>query len=620
MIIMFIAASGRAQLPESSVFLNRLDTTAVLGRIKLASQLHSHYPDSARTIAEEALKKCRQYNYPNGIRNALYELASNHYYNKNFRQSIERSKELITVSDKKLQPILVCRAYLIIGMSFEALEDYQNALEAYQQALSTEADAEHKSYVYNNISSVLFNIGQYDKAEYYLDKAFAISPSPSSILLYKKAYIYNLAKDIPNAIKFFDSAYTVAEKDDEKANILFRKILFLSESKSGAAALEHYNRYAPELMMDGKISPMNRAHLLLAAGSAYFSLTNYNLAKKHLLEAKELISHLGQPEKRKLLHSLSDLYYATHDYKQAYDLHKLVHQLQDSVKRGDILYKVNELETKYRTAQKDRNLAIEQALNSEHRKNKYRNELIGGALVATLLLITILLGSRYYLQKQKLKQLRAEKELEKLQATLQGEEKERLRLSHELHDGVNSSLAATTSYLQVMGHQNPQLTTQPPYIKVSQLLAATSSEIRAIAHNLAPHILISKGLFYAIEAFCHNLFPMNIQVDIQTIGKEHLLPKETALFVYRITQELLHNVHKHAQANQVLVWIEITDDDLTVQLADNGIGFSEKQQQVGIGLKNIKQKIASYSGTFVIKPRNEGGTFVQIIIPLQKTK
>jgi signal transduction histidine kinase len=611
----FYSRDSRGQMKEGAILFSNADTTLIQAQINQARLIHMRYPDSARNLLYQALQNSRNNNYGNGIRNAHYEMMAQHFNRGQFPECIDQAKLLIQNSSPARHQKVICEAYLCIGMAYEGLEQFQMALEHYQKALPFAEDSEHQVYVYNNISSVLFNIGQYSKAQKYIDKAFALTESPGSIMLSKKAYMCMMSNDIPNALLYFDSAYQVAATVDEKVNILFRKIIFLSEHKQEQHAVTQFEKFGPKHFENDSLSPNKKAELLLSGGIAYYSAGKYKLAMKYLLETRTQNRFLGQPEQRVLLHKLSDLYYATKDYKQAYDLHKLMHQLEDSVKANDVLFKVNELETKYRTAQKDKDLAEAHALNSEHKRELYRNGLLAGGLVAGLLLLSLLLGSRYYYQKQKNRQLWAEKTLEKMQASMEGEEKERTRLSHELHDGVNSSLAATISYLQVMAHEHPEIIQETPYKKVSQLLAATSSEIRAIAHNLAPHILISNGLFYAIEAFCHNLFPVNVQVEIQTVGKEHLLPRDIALFVYRITQELLHNVHKHAHAGKVSIMIHIKDLELELRISDNGIGISDPEERGGIGLLNIRKKVQSHRGSVHLSTNGIAGTSVRISLP-----
>src|SRR5690606_24861270 len=104
----------------------------------------------------------------------------------------------------------------------------------------------------------------------------------------------------------------------------------------------------------------------------------------------------------------------------------------------------------YRTAQKDAALAKQKALVAESHNQLYQSRLTSAILVAGLVILLLLVWLRYYYLQKKNYQLKTGQAIGRLEALLEGEERERTRLSQELHDGVNSSLAATTSFIQMM--------------------------------------------------------------------------------------------------------------------------------------------------------------------------
>lgn len=224
--------------------------------------------------------------------------------------------------------------------------------------------------------------------------------------------------------------------------------------------------------------------------------------------------------------------------------------------------------------------------------------------------------NRKQLQEEKIRNLEQEKNITELKGILRGEEKERKRLARELHDGIMGQLSAIKLSLSFLKKKYNILSSANDFNEVISNLDEAAKDLRNTAHNLMPAALSYHGLNAALQVFCNKINQnTGLQVHIYTYGE---LPKLDAYFelsIYRIIQELIQNIIKHAKATEALLQINFFDDQLTVTIEDNGSGFNiETINEVsGFGLTNIRERISAFHGTFTISSRNVNGTAIEIV-------
>ncbi|NOS57127.1 MAG: hypothetical protein HOP37_12845 [Cyclobacteriaceae bacterium] len=134
-----------------------------------------------------------------------------------------------------------------------------------------------------------------------------------------------------------------------------------------------------------------------------------------------------------------------------------------------------------------------------------------------------------------------------------------------------------------------------------------------------PEVLIRFGLSEALKSYCDHLAQSKIYtIDFQSINLTDRLQKNTEIFVYRIVQELLNNISKHAQATQVLVQLARQANELNITVEDNGIGMTSEEVNLstGAGWINIRSRVEYLKGELDIQSSPGRGTSVHIIIPL----
>ncbi|HET7899092.1 MAG TPA: histidine kinase, partial [Flavisolibacter sp.] len=267
---------------------------------------------------------------------------------------------------------------------------------------------------------------------------------------------------------------------------------------------------------------------------------------------------------------LAEANYNLGHYKTAYD------QLNQKLVFNDSILKVEnnrimaDMEFRYQTAQKENALSQSQ-LQLAHKdlqlqKNRQYMYYTLAALIVALL-IAILFYIRYHhrrrLHQKEIQSLQQQKEIQLLQALMQGEEKERSRIAKDLHDGVAGMLAAVKMHLST---DENEVRESKSYGKAMQLLNEATAEVRKTSHNLMPEVLLQHGLDKALRRYCNNVSSASLQVHYYFVGEEQRYVDSFELSVYRIVQELLNNIFKHSKATEASVQLSVQDSLLSISI------------------------------------------------------
>jgi signal transduction histidine kinase len=198
-----------------------------------------------------------------------------------------------------------------------------------------------------------------------------------------------------------------------------------------------------------------------------------------------------------------------------------------------------------------------------------------------------------------------------------GEEQERARLAKDLHDGLSGMLSGIKYSLQdmkgylIMTEENRQA-----FERSIDMLDSSIQEMRRVAHNMMPEVLVRYGLDAALKDYVGEINHTGIvKVIYQSMGMENKnIEKSSAIAIYRIVQELLNNVIKHAEATVVLVQLFSENGKLVVNVEDNGKGFDTKlcEEKGGMGWRNIRSRVDLLNGKIDLQSSADHGTAVSI--------
>ncbi|SFM62458.1 Signal transduction histidine kinase [Algoriella xinjiangensis] len=262
-----------------------------------------------------------------------------------------------------------------------------------------------------------------------------------------------------------------------------------------------------------------------------------------------------------------------------------------------------------------------QELNYKNKINKY--------YIVLIVFFVILLLFLFYFLKQRTKSMKQREELYNLElekerqnskistltALLDGQELERARLARDLHDGLGGLLSGTKIQLT---HLNDKINEQvkPDLDKSIHQLDGAVDELRRVAHNLMPDLLIKYGLEEALKEYAIRMSNDQLDVDVQFLSYTDSLNKETQLFVYRIIQELVNNAIKHANASQIIIQF-VEDSNYTITVEDDGKGFdiNDLKLNQSAGLHNIQSRVEFLKGTLNIHSEENLGTSIEFQFP-----
>lgn len=204
------------------------------------------------------------------------------------------------------------------------------------------------------------------------------------------------------------------------------------------------------------------------------------------------------------------------------------------------------------------------------------------------------------------------------------QEDERQRISQELHDGTSQTMVSILTYLRIL-HDKLTTKEQKDFLAgIRELISQTLDSIRALAVNLHPPLLKDLGLIVAIEKFLDMVqqTSTDIKIKFEYQGDFSKLPDMLALVCYRIIQEGITNIVKHAQATQATVKIIYTKTKIDLEIIDDGIGFNEETAQRAklnhhLGLRSMQKRIELLQGKFEIISKLNKGTIIKITIPIE---
>jgi two-component system, NarL family, sensor kinase len=481
--------------------------------------------------------------------------------------------------------------------------------------------------IYCNVSTLFGDIKEHAKQNEYAQKAVAAARKSGIAQKLFTAYMilansYIMQGDNLSAKKYMDSSKVYF---DELTNInsvdaIFSYYLINAQVFNRLNQLDssfYYFQKSFEVSKKYNYS-YGKAESQLQMGAIAIQQKKYTEAEKYLLtgiEEAKTINYFGMLDDG--YKYLSDVYAVTGRYKHAYEYHQKYKEANDSIVSLDSKKNVTELEKKYESEKKDKQIIVQQ---SQLQKRKILNYVLIGS-AAALLLLSLLTYRNYHqkkrIQQQRINELETQQQLTATEAVLKGEEQERTRLAKDLHDGLGGMLSGIKySFNTMKGNLVMTAENSQAFERSMDMLDSSIKEMRRVAHNMMPEALVRFGLDTALKDFCNDINQSGaLQVSYQSIGlKDIAIDQTAAITIYRIVQELINNTMKHAAAKNAVVQVTKANNQLSVTVEDDGTGFdtSVLKQSRGIGWSNIQNRVDFLKGNLDVQSEKEKGTSVHI--------
>jgi len=203
------------------------------------------------------------------------------------------------------------------------------------------------------------------------------------------------------------------------------------------------------------------------------------------------------------------------------------------------------------------------------------------------------------------------------QATIDGQEKERREIGKELHDNIGQQLTTTKLYLDLAKSTADNVTEEMVGLALRSV-SDVINEIRGISRSLMPPTLGDLGLIDSINDLIETLVrTQTLQIELAAKGfNENDLPENQKLMLFRIIQEQLNNIVKHACAKKVAITLANDTSSIFLQITDNGVGFDLSRVRKGLGLTNIRNRAELFGGKMEVITAEGKGCTLKVTVPL----
>ena len=638
--ILFSSLAASQEMPSSRTTL--IDTGQIFKKIDIATTLEFLNPDSALVLLEQALYESRVTGFDRGIAAALVLKGVANMARGEAKVALANYiLAMPYVAKCNEDKILVATLYTGIGFPYLKQGNYSLAATYYYKAqqIITENQLESTAIAGRlnmNLGNLWWALRRYDYTKRYFlrsEKIAAMNQDTAAMIaIYGNlGTLYYSLKDLPTSDSYMQKALRLAEiKHVVRAEqqLLANMGATLRQTGRAAAAIPYFEK-AIALTDDAHAHQHNlQSYYNLAF--AYYETGRYEKAKQLMLATIQKSEKLDMDKEHlgEAMQVMAGIYEKEANYKEANKwLNKYMAFIENTLAR-EADSSIHKLENDYRILEKNKLLVQNHLLLSERDLEiKNKNIWIGGICVGLILLTVALLvviylnKNRQHSNDMKIRSLQQEGELTYLKAMMEGEEKERMRLAMELHDGIGGMVAAAKMGLTAIKETNNYVHEMAPLEGVIRILNDTAAEIRHTAYNLMPDALIKNDLREALLLYCTDVnASARLEIDLQFHGQLENMSKSVTLILYRIAQELIQNIIKHAEATQAVIQIIQDAGRLNFIVEDNGIGFEQVGIDKGLGLQNLRFRVEALQGYISITSAKGEGTSVYIEFDLEKLK
>ena len=594
----------------------------------ISAELRLSDADSAANMAHTTLALAQKINYEYGIAVSNLCIALANSVKGNYRLTEEYANRALLIAQKLNNDSLKASGNLQLAVVYENNGDYANAIikallavEYYTKLHNTDGVARSRL-----VMAQLYQTKNDLPAAEKILKELSDEPAEDKKLqiniLHTLANIYGMQEKYKEALQLDEKALRICD-------VYNIKYLKSSVYDNMANCYMYSGNYAKAKIYFFKSLEIDKAF----NNKKQLADTYLNLGQLSLMEGNN-VEAIKNLQNAIMLATVSEyklgLFQAYLSLSKAYNKNKQTDSALYAVNQGYLIKdsfinektesKIAEMETLYQTQKKEQKLLLQK---SEINKKNY---LLLALSIATLLIIFS--GIFYYRRRSLQNKITIQTEVLKQQdlatkAIIEAEENERKRIAADLHDGVGQMMSATRMNLSVFENEfNFENEKQRVVFEnIIGMVDESCKEIRNVSHQMMPNALLKSGLANAVREFISKIDDRIIKVTLHTEGLNERLDGNIETVLYRVIQECVNNVLKHAQANHLDISILKEKNDVAITIEDNGIGFNiaDKEKFEGIGLKNIASRIKYLQGNIDFSSEKNKGTLVAIHIPISVT-
>lgn len=583
--------------------------------------------DSGLVVARDAITLGNKVGFKKGVANGYNNIGNVYFYSGEYDSSLANHKISMELQTEIGNKVGIASSNNNMGNIYFMQNNFPAALNCYLTAKGiyeqlppeTPMVQTNLSAAYNNIGNVNLYLKKYDTSLVYYKVALEMRQKAGNQYGVAECYgnigtTHYLLHNYSEALKNHEASLEVKRKLDDVHGIAqsygnIGGVYF--DLKEYDKALENF--HASERLCDSLGTPETLANAYNNIGQTLVKQGKPEEAMEYSLKSLKIGEELKSAEIQK--NSYNGIYQADSamgKWKEAYEAHQKYVYYRDQLLNEET---IRDIQTAKLTYEFDKQKAKDEA-EQEARLEKER--LVKWFLASGLLLVLLL--AVVFFNRQRIKRIAIHQlELNRLQkqqadAVMETQESERKRIAEDLHDSLGHLLSTAKMHLQSLPEE------QKPKVEGSlHLLNQASEEIRNITFNLMPHTLEEGGLIPALHELAAKVSKAGVvKVNLQVHNMERfILEKQSQFNIYRIVQEAVNNILKHADAQEINIQLIGQDDHLSIMIEDDGKGFDTTTRKTGRGLKNIVTRSLWLKGQINIDSQPGRGTTITTEIPIK---
>jgi signal transduction histidine kinase len=592
-------------------------------RANILSQLTRVYlandPEQALDYAKQLLSLSEQINYKKGISSAYNGMGLINSNKGDYFSALEFYKKALKIRIEMGDKKGIAGTYNNIGVIYRQQGNYPEALKNYFAALKINEETGNKTWQafnYSNIGYIYVLQGNYPEALKNDLTALKIYEEIGYTAGIADAYmdigvIYDYQGNYSEALKNQLVALKIKEQIGDKPS--------LASSYNNLGIVYHDQGNNPEALKNhfaalkiyeeiGDKDGIAKSYLNIC--EKYINQKKYNDASKYLIKTLSISKEIGSLEDiRGSYGFLAVLDSAQGNFKQALEHYKMYVVYRDSLINKENTKKIVQAQMQYEFDKKEAATKAEQdkkdaLARKELQKQKLLNRGFAGGFAVLLIFAVVISIIRSQYQKIRLI------------------EKERNRISRELHDDIGAELTRITVISQLLQKKtNKDDEMQEKLIKISEAGKKVLGSIGEIIWTMNPQKNNLESLVAYIRRFVTEYLEMNgIEVAIE-VPEE--IPVKSVSDQYRrnvflVVKEAVYNITKYSKASRVRLSMNLGKRSAAIEISDNGTGFSVKEKQNwGNGLRNMNHRMKDIGGSFQITSEQNQGTLVRLNFPVR---
>lgn len=530
----------------------------------------------------------------------------------------------------------IARLYYNIGYVSQQVGDYKEALDFFIKTINhyeRTGDEGRRAKTMVNIGFVYLQVNNHSLAQDYFYQAYEVLADSADAYGLISCYnglgrSYYETGDLNKALDFFNQSAEISKSINERF-FLSSVYQYMGDVYLEREAFDVAEQYY--VRSDSLASAMQIAY---QRGIIHLSMARLKIKQKHYdqallyaYQAEQIGNDIDNNVIRmEVYKTLSQIYELQGNPARALAYFQQSNQIEKALLNQENLHQIYNLEIRELSNEKEiQRLEIEQ---QQLLLNKSRSRLTIIILLSVSVIFMLVLIYYVYLtrirniQKQELNEAKLSGMEKQAQITLKAEMAERQRLGMELHDGVGPLLSLVRLNLQML-LDKPEIQSERKEVILNNTVGTvdeTLKEMKNISRNMVPLVLLEQGLESGVRDLVKRMNNLDqYKINVNFSGKDWLMEPYMAHTIYRAIQEVLNNCIMHSQCREITLQAIKSEDEITIMVEDDGIGFDPEniKENKGLGLQGTLTRIKNLKGELLIDSVPQRGTIVTILVPIR---